>query len=105
MNYYTLGGEPPPLWAGTAAKELGLSGVAEAEHVRRLCAGFDPETGTQRLVRNAGSEDRNPGHDLTFSCPKSVSAAWALGDDNVRAAIQKAQLSAVKQATQYLEDK
>ncbi|WP_435022767.1 MobF family relaxase (plasmid) [Tundrisphaera sp. TA3] len=105
INYYSLGGEPLPIWAGTAARELGLFGNAQAEHVQRLCAGFDAETGTKRLVRNAGDEGRNPGHDLTFSCPKSVSVAWAIGDEATRLAIQKGQLAAVKQAIEYLEDK
>lgn len=105
MNYYTLGGEPLPLWAGTAAREMGLFGVAESEHVRRLCAGFDAATGKEKLVRNAGKEERNPGHDLTFSCPKSVSVAWAVGGDETREAIQKAQHAAVAQAIEYLEDK
>lgn len=105
LNYYAEGGEPLPLWHGTVARELGLSGVAERRHVYRLSAGFDHETGAGRLVRNAGKESRNPGHDLTFSCPKSVSLAWALGDDELRKAIEKVQLSAVRQALDYLEDK
>lgn len=105
LNYYAEGGEPLPLWYGTAAKELGLSGVAEKEHVYRLAAGFDHETGEEGLVRNAGKESRNPGHDLTFSAPKSVSLAWALGDPELRKAIEQAQLHAVHQALTYLEEK
>lgn len=105
LNYYAEGGEPLPLWYGTAATELGLSGIAEKEHVYRLAAGFDPETGEEKLVRNAGKEDRNPGHDLTFSAPKSVSLAWCLGDPELRKAIEQAQLYAVRQALTYLEDK
>lgn len=104
VNYYMEGGEPLPLWAGTAAKELGLSGVAEREHVERLCSGFHHET-KEGLVRNAGKEERNPGHDCTFSCPKTVSVAWALADDELRKDIQEAQLKAVKQALSFLEDK
>ena len=105
ISYYEQGGEPLPVWAGTVAKEFGLSGVAEKEHVYRLCAGFDPETGEKRLVRNAGKEERNPGHDLTFSAPKSLSIAWALSDESLRKEIEKAQLSAVRQALSYLEEK
>src|SRR3954463_14147064 len=105
LNYYTEGGEPLPLWAGTVAKELGLSGVAEKDHVYRLAAGFDHETGEEKLVRNAGKESRNPGHDLTFSAPKTVSLAWALGDDEMRKAIEQVQLKAVREALTYLEEK
>lgn len=104
LSYYTEGGEPLPLWAGTAASELGLSGFAEKEHVERLCSGFHHETG-KALVRNAGEETRNPGHDLTFSAPKSVSVLWSTADRNLRAKIQHAQEFAVRQALQYLEDK
>ncbi len=102
INYYAGGGEPLPLWAGTAAKELGLSGIAEKEHVEKLCAGFHHETG-KPLVRNAGKEEKNPGHDLTFSAPKSVSIAWAMADEALRAQIQQAQESAVRQALKYIE--
>lgn len=104
ISYYADGGEPLPLWAGTAAHELGLSGVAEKEHVERLCAGFHHETG-KPLVRNAGEETRNPGHDNTFSASKSVSVLWAMADENLRAKIQQAQESAVRSALKYLEDK
>ena len=81
INYYMEGemGEPLPSGTGLAAKEFGLAGVAEKEHVERLCAGFDPHDPSKRLVRNAGKETRNPGHDLTFSAPKSVSCAWSDG--------------------------
>src|SRR5215213_10119578 len=100
INYYMEGGEPLPLWAGTVAKELGLSGIAEREHVERLCSGYHHET-EEKLVRNAGKEERNPGHDLTFSAPKSVSVAWALADPELRKAIEQAQASAVKEALEY----
>jgi conjugative relaxase-like TrwC/TraI family protein len=104
INYYLEGGEPLPLWYGTAARELGLSGVAEREHVERLCAGFHHETG-KGLVQNAGKETRNPGQDLTFSAPKSVSVAWAMADSDLRKAIEEKQLAAVRQALDYLETK
>ena len=105
ISYYEKGGEPPPMWAGMGAREFGLTGVADKEHVYRLCSGFDPETGKEKLVRNAGKEERNPGHDLTFSCPKSLSVAWALADDDLRKAIEQAQFKAVTKALEYLEDK
>ena len=42
INYYMEGerGEPMPRWHGQAAAEFGLSGMAEREHVERLCAGL-----------------------------------------------------------------
>lgn len=104
INYYAEGGEPPPIWHGTAARELGLSGLAQREHVERLCSGYHHET-QERLVRNAGTPERNPGHDLTFSAPKSVSIAWAMGDEALRKAIQIKHEAAVKQALDFIEAK
>jgi conjugative relaxase-like TrwC/TraI family protein len=104
INYYAEGGEPLPTWHGTMAKEFGLSGVASEQEVRRACAGYDPTSG-EALVQNAGSEKRNPGHDLTFSAPKSVSVAWATADEAMRKAIQIQQDKAVRDALDFLEAK
>ncbi|MHB1785291.1 MAG: MobF family relaxase [Acidimicrobiales bacterium] len=105
LNYYTGGGEPLPVWHGGVAHEFGISGVAEREHVERLCAGFDHLTGSHRLVRNAGTETRNPGHDLCCSAPKSASLVWALGDESLRKSIEEKHLAAVREALDYLEEK
>ena len=94
-----------PRWHGQAAAEFGLSGMAEREHVERLCAGFDPHDPRLRLVQNAGKETRNPGHDLTFSAPKSVSIAWSLADPELRRAIEEKHRAAVRTALDFLEDK
>ncbi|MBI1213744.1 MAG: relaxase domain-containing protein [Alphaproteobacteria bacterium] len=102
INYYAEGGEPVPLWYGTAAQEFGLSGIAERHHVERLCAGYHHET-QRPLVRNAGTPHRNPGHDLTFSCPKSVSVAWAMADTALRKAIEVQHLYAVREALDFIE--
>lgn len=108
INYYAEGGEPLPTWYGTTARELGLSGVAEREHVERLCSGFHHET-KEALVRNAGitegDKKRNPGHDLTFSAPKSVSVAWAMADVALRKAIEIKHEQAVKVALDFIESK
>ena len=104
INYYAEGGEPVPLWYGTAASELGLSGIAERLHVERLCSGYHHESGVP-LVRNAGMSKRNPGHDLTFSCPKSVSVAWAMSDTALRKAIEIQHLYAVREALDFIESR
>ncbi|AGG68098.1 MobF family relaxase [Corynebacterium callunae] len=44
------------------------------------------------------------GMDLTFSPAKSVSIAWALGDDDTRQAIQDIHTRCVKDALGYIED-
>ena len=95
LNYYAEGGEPLPLWYGTAARDMRLVGVAEKLHVERVCAGLHPETG-EAMVRNADKEDRYVGIDCTFSAPKTVSVAWGMGDDPLRKAIEEKHLAAVK---------
>ncbi|HVE45313.1 MAG TPA: MobF family relaxase [Acidimicrobiales bacterium] len=47
---------------------------------------------------------RRPGYDLAFRPPKSVSVAWALGDERIREAIREAHREAVAAALAYLED-
>ena len=62
----------------------------------RLYRGIAPD-GT-RLTRNAGSESRCPGLDMTFSADKSVSTLWAIADPETRAEIEAAQADAVRAA-------
>jgi len=48
--------------------------------------------------------DHTPGWDFTLSAPKSVSLAWALADEPLRAALAEAHREAVKAALSFLED-
>gem|GEM_PF-4729008 len=57
INYYTAGGEPPPTWHGTAAREFGLSGMAERSHVEWLCSGGFT---TRRNEPSSGTPGRTP---------------------------------------------
>ncbi|MHB1927646.1 MAG: MobF family relaxase [Leptospirillum sp.] len=88
-------------WTGRGAEALGLSGTVRKEEFRDLAVGFDPKTG-KALVRQAGETHRS-GWDLTFSAPKSVSVAWALGDDETRKKISSAHDRAVEAALSYME--
>jgi Ti-type conjugative transfer relaxase TraA len=101
-DYYLEGGEPPGLWNGASAERLGLTGEVEREGFLRLFQGFT-ESG-EKLVQNAGSDKRQPGWDLTFSAPKSVSTLWACVDSELRRLLQDAHLGAVKEALSYIED-
>ena len=100
-DYYHKGGEPPGIWHGEGAKELGLSGLVDKDEFLKLCDGFaldgDP------LTQNAGRESHRAGWDLTFSAPKSVSVLWSQADEETRHKIQEAQLKAVQKAIDYLE--
>ncbi len=54
-------------------------------------------------MQNAGRKKRQPGWDLTFSAPKSVSVLWSQADPEIRKFIQEAHDAAVKAALDYLQ--
>jgi conjugative relaxase-like TrwC/TraI family protein len=102
-DYYLQGGEPPGRWIGKGAARFNLSGEVRKEAFRNLLQGFDPE-GKIFLVQNAGNEHRQSGWDLTFSAPKSVSAAWSQSPQDIRREFQAAQQAAVEKAIEYLQE-
>jgi conjugative relaxase-like TrwC/TraI family protein len=93
-DYYLEGGEPPGTWWGW------MPGVVAAEDLVALMRG-ERADGVQ-LVRPS-KHGHQPGWDLTFSAPKSVSVLWALAPPEVRASIQVMQQEAVEVALRYLE--
>lgn len=105
-DYYLEGGEPPGIWHGRGAARLGLEGSVDKEVLRDLFDGRHPRTGEQlvqpRIVD--GKDVRRPGHDLTFSAPKTVSAVWAVADEELRNAISQAQLRAVETAMEHITE-
>ena len=103
-DYYAQGSETTPSrWLGSAAGALGLSGSVEREDHLKTLQGFDPRTG-EALVQKAG-ENRRYAIDLTFSAPKSVSIAWAVGNEDVRKGIEEAQDRAVEKVLEFMEEK
>lgn len=102
-DYYHKGQEPPGQWHGAGAKEFGLSDEVKKENFLALCKGVHHETG-ESLVKNAGQKGRRIGWDMTFSAPKSVSALWAVADEDTREKISKAQDKAVRFALDYAEE-
>ena len=97
-EYYTAGEEPDGVWFNP--KDLfGLEdgGKVDSADFHRLYHGFAPD-GSGKLTRNAGSEKRSPGLDMTFSADKSVSALWAIADPGLRAAIEQAHNDAARVA-------
>ena len=100
-EYYTAGEEPDGAWFNPK----GLFGLDDGAKVdsgefRRLYNGFAPD-GSGKLVQRAGSPDRSPGVDLTFSVDKSISSLWAIADVETR---QKVEAMAVSAARAALED-
>ena len=101
-DYYSGEGEAPGWWTGTAADELEVFGQVDGELLHRALNGNHPATGDQ-LARPPHGAIRVPGFDLTFSAPKSVSVLYALGSDDVRAAVRDAHDAAVQASLNYME--
>jgi len=106
--YLSAEGEPveaPGRWhiLGETLERLGLRAgePVRAEELVALMEGRHPASG--EFIRRAGCDGRRAaGIDLTFSAPKSVSVAWALGDAGQRAGIEAAHGRAVEQAIGHL---
>src|SRR4051794_12491952 len=123
-DYYAGRGESPGVWTGRGAQELELEGLVHEGELGRLIRGIHPHTEKQlrkhpnaRLItieridpltdeRRLETKRLAPvaGFDLVFSPPKSVSLLHALGDEDIRRAVNEAHLSAWQAALGYLED-
>ena len=102
-DYYTDGGEPQGNWYGKGATRMALGEKVEPEQLSALFLGYTP-TGNS-LVQHQKGRDRQPGWDLTFSAPKSVSVLWSsLPAGEHQDAIAKAHDYAVKTTLDYLEE-
>ena len=97
-EYYTAGEEPDGVWFNPRGL-LGLEngGKVDSGDFQRLYNGFAPD-GSSRLTRNAGSDQRSPGVDMTFSADKSASALWAVADPALRSRIEEAHNDAARLA-------
>ena len=132
-DYYRRGGEAPGEWLGTGTEHLDAIAVggevSKAEHAslfEELRVGdqalgeptssrfvvktrFDVDAGRSVPVLDAdGDPVRIEQHpvtalDLTFSAPKSVSVAWAVGDQALGEQLWAAHRAAVEAAFGYLE--
>lgn len=100
--YMRPGREPEGVWLPTTGtKRLNLTGKVQREDLRALFQGRLPD-GTE-FVQTARRGQRRPGHDLTFSVPKSLSVLWALSPPRERQAIQDCILHATGLVIQHIE--
>ena len=78
-DYYTKGGAgEPSAWDGQGAASFGLAGAVDRAQFEALLNGELPNG----IVLKRGQEGKHqPGWDLTFSAPKSVSLLALVGDD------------------------
>ena len=99
-DYYSGRGESPGRWIGASADGLGLECRVDADELRAVLEGRDPNDGVPLgRVRS----DRVPGFDLTFRAPKSVSVLFGLGGFEASAEVRAAHEAAVDAALGYLE--
>ena len=97
-DYYAAEGGKG-VWLGKAASKLGLEGKSvEKKAFASLCRNRRPDTGEKLNPRD--NETRRPGTDFTWSCPKSVSlAAIVLNDERIFEAFRES----VREAMFYVE--
>lgn len=108
-DYYTQGGDPLGVWAGSGIRPLGLTGTVHAADFEALLRGDHPnpmnsDAPAILVGKGSGSVQHRAGWDCTFSAPKSVSVLWALSEQQDRLSIESAHEKAVAQALAYLED-
>ncbi|MCC6611666.1 MAG: conjugative relaxase [Burkholderiales bacterium] len=97
-DYYTKdsAGEPSQ-WDGRGAESLGLAGLVDRVQFEALLNGELPNG----VVLKRGQQGKHqPGWDLTFSAPKSVSLLALVGDDG---RVTEAHNQAATEALRYLE--
>jgi len=107
-DYYLQAGErveAPGRWAllgqrGGEAIGVDASAAVETEDFQALMKVEHPRTGGKLRAGGAGGSSV-AAIDATFSAPKSVSAVWALGSPQLRAAIEAAQERAVDAALEH----
>jgi len=97
-DYYTkAGAAEPSQWDGKAAATLGLAGEVDRAQFEALLNGVLPNGVT---LKRGQDGKHQPGWDLTFSAPKSVSLLALAGADG---RVIEAHDLAVSQALRYLE--
>ncbi|QEM94328.1 conjugative relaxase (plasmid) [Kosakonia radicincitans] len=97
-NYYFLG-QLESEWLGEGAGRLGLEGKVRSDQLTAVLEGRLPD-GSRLGKEINGNHTHRPGHDLTFSAPKSVSILALIGGDK---ALLEAHQHAVRVAAGYVE--
>ncbi|WP_035889975.1 MobF family relaxase [Kosakonia radicincitans] len=97
-NYYFLG-QLESEWLGEGASQLGLEGTVRSDQLTAVLEGRLPD-GSRLGKEINGNHTHRPGHDLTFSAPKSVSILALIGGDK---ALLEAHQHAVRVAAGYVE--
>lgn len=94
-------GDPPGVWMGRGARELGLSGDVSAADFCRLFDGYSPSG--EALTQNHNHANRRPAFDLTFSAPKSFGNIRAVAEPELAARMDEAHRLSALAGIDYLE--
>ncbi|MGV0087540.1 conjugative transfer relaxase/helicase TraI (plasmid) [Rahnella aceris] len=97
-NYYFLD-DLQSQWLGEGARELGLEGNVDLEAFTNVLHGRLPN-GVELGKEVSGNHVHRPGHDFTFSAPKSVSMLILAGGDK---RLLQAHIEAVKETLAIME--
>ncbi|QKJ89284.1 IncF plasmid conjugative transfer DNA-nicking and unwinding protein TraI (plasmid) [Paramixta manurensis] len=97
-NYYFLD-DLESQWLGEGARELGLEGPVDLDTFTNVLHGRLPD-GTELGKDVQGSHVHRPGHDFTFSAPKSISLLILAGGDK---RLLEAHHEAVKETLSVIE--
>jgi len=97
-NYYFLD-DLQSQWLGEGARELGLEGNVDLEAFTNILHGRLPN-GVELGKEVSGNHVHRPGHDFTFSAPKSVSMLILAGGDK---RLLQAHIESVKETLAIME--
>lgn len=97
-NYYFLD-DLQSQWLGDGARELGLEGNVDLEAFTNVLHGRLPN-GVELGKEVSGNHVHRPGHDFTFSAPKSVSMLILAGGDK---RLLQAHIESVKETLAIME--
>ncbi|WP_336794880.1 MobF family relaxase [Pantoea anthophila] len=97
-NYYFLD-DMPTQWVGEGARELGLEGPVDLDTFTEILHGNLPN-GVSQGKEVQGAHVHRPGHDFTFSAPKSVSMLILAGGEK---RLLEAHHDAVKETLAIME--
>lgn len=100
--YYVNGELSPGVWYGEGAEAFGYRGPIEPSE---FLAAYDGKSsdGLASLVQEQAAKSRQPGWDITFSAPKSVSVLWMMLSDDQRRQLQSLLMHASRSAVDYLD--
>jgi conjugative relaxase-like TrwC/TraI family protein len=101
LEYYSEDHHAIGRWGGKGAKMLGMSGDIAKPDFARMCDNITPFTGKKLTART--DADRTVGYDFTFNASKSVSLAYALGNDLDKKALLDAFQQSVRETMAEVE--